>query len=698
MTSNLVGSGSGIAPIDPQSIRVSPISLAFPAPAAEPRAEAALRWLGAGFRVIPVVPGEKRTAITWDPWLERLSTDTVKGHWREHPEHDVGAILGDDLLVLDADSPAAIGAVEAIERRFDVTPSMVVRTRRGVHHYFRRAPGTIARSDSHGTAAHPERIDVKTGRALVVLPPSGGRELTTVAMSSVADLVEVGQDFIDAVFEHNGRPAPRPHEIAHVAPRIDTATESREAEIAALLGHLDPDLGYDDWLRVLMAVHFETEGSDSGLALVDAWSSRGEKYRGSHEVAQKWRSFQPDPITAYAMGTLMRMVETTGVDPLDVCASVGPQFESCDYVMIGEDGEARAPDQPRPTALDRFSLRGRAGDVERNAVDQVPLLGRVALLGQLTVFYAAPNIGKTLLVLHLLLEAMRSGRVDPGSVYYVNVDDHAQGLLDKLRIADECGFHMVADGYRDFSSGNFLDVLREMIAEDQARGVVVVLDTLKKFTDLMDKSRATAFMKVARQFVVKGGTIIGLAHTNKHPGAGGRPVFAGTTDVRDDADCVYTLQALDPSPGDTDRVVVFDNIKRRGNVAIEAAYRYSIEPGISYDELLASVQAFDQSELLTLKRTEAERSDADLIAHVQACVREGIDTKMRLADAVAERAGVSKRLAVRIIEAYTGADPARHRWQFVVRERGAKVFALLGEAGPGTEDRGTDLAGRGRDA
>ena len=52
---------------------------------------------------------------------------------------------------------------------------------------------------------------------------------------------------------------------------------------------------------------------------------------------------------------------------------------------------------------------------------------------------------------------------------------------------------------------------------------------------------------------------------------------------------------------------------------------------------------------------------------------------MRLADATAERAGTSRRNALKVIEKYTGSDPANHQWRYTVSERGAKVYSLLEE-------------------
>lgn len=81
--------------------------------------------------------------------------------------------------------------------------------------------------------------------------------------------------------------------------------------IAKLLDQLDPDLPYGDWLRVLMAIFYETGGSEEGFELADAWSSRGVKYRGSREIRSKWNSFRPDVAKPIGIGTLIWMARQT---------------------------------------------------------------------------------------------------------------------------------------------------------------------------------------------------------------------------------------------------------------------------------------------------------------------------------------------------------------------------------------------------
>lgn len=172
-------------PLGPQSCAgPNPPDLANPHKRVFPvfgsRREAALYWYSYGFAVIPVLPSSKKTFPGWNQWLANLSRVSIITHWTQHPNHDVGFIVGNDTVVLDADAPQSVAALDALEARFGIKPMLVVKTSKGVHHYFRCAAGTFATSDSHSTAVHPDRIDVKTGRSMVVLPPSPGK--TIVAM------------------------------------------------------------------------------------------------------------------------------------------------------------------------------------------------------------------------------------------------------------------------------------------------------------------------------------------------------------------------------------------------------------------------------------------------------------------------------------------------------------------------------------
>ncbi len=642
--------------------------------------EGALYWHQFGFDVIPIFPAIKVTAVKWDRWLNDLTLEAINKYWNAHPVHEVGFIVGNNKIVFDADSPEAIAALVQLEQAHGVTPNMVMQTTKGEHHYFLRAPGTIAKSDSHSTETYPDRIDIKTGRAMVVTSPSKGKVLKVFAVQSADELTVVGQDFIDAVFLHNGRGTPS--NIIHAAAERDDDFEPSPGHMSmlnALVSMLDPDCGYEDWLHVGMAVFHESGGSDEGLALFDSWSQRGSKYAGTNDIETKWRSFKSSTSNPITIATLKMMVTQAGHDWLEVCAAAEPAFEACEGKVIATDIAVIQQDTFNTSAnpLDKFSLRGMSQEIEAQVVEQVPVLGQLALKGQATALYAAPNTGKTLITLALLHNGITAGLIVPSKLYYLNVDDTANGIATKLRNADEFQYHMLSEGYRDFQVGALLGIMNEITEADQARDVIIVLDTLKKFTDLMDKTKASQFTKVARRFVLKGGTLIALAHTNKHPGRNGKPVYGGVSDILNDFDCAYTIDTVESGTDGGDKVVKFENIKRRGNVAMTAAYSYTTARNVSYDELLASVRLVDDTELAPLIQAAQVKSDAELIAIVSTCIGAGINTKMKLADEVSKRAGVSKRVAFQTIERYTGTDPAKHRWAFSLKERGAKVFELL---------------------
>jgi hypothetical protein len=193
----------------------------------------------------------------------------------------------------------------------------------------------------------------------------------------------------------------------------------------------------------------------------------------------------------------------------------------------------------------------------------------------------------------------------------------------------------------------------------------------------MDKRSTSQWNRVIRVFIAKGGTVIGLAHVNKNRGSDDKPVYAGTTDIIDDADCAYVLDVINVDHDTSTKTVEFENKKNRGNVVNSVAYSYSIEYGIDYDQLLASVERVDQSQLVQVKKVEENNSDAEIIDAITSCIGEGINSRMRLRDEVNERAGISKRKVLNILDKYTGKDPNRHHWFYTVKERGKHEFQLL---------------------
>ncbi len=442
--------------------------------------------------------------------------------------------------------------------------------------------------------------------------------------------------------------------------------------------HLDR-VSYKELRGIIALVHQRTRGEDEGRAFVDWYLPKPTGTLELGEIEQAWTSIGKNEAKAPSIN-LQSLIEKypkkTAEAPPIILASASDQPKT-------EDGTiAQIP--PARNVLDRYTLNDQLEEIERQAVAQVPVLGQFALLGQSTVIYACPNAGKTLITIAEIINTIKAGKINPADLYYINNDDTTNGLVEKLRIANEYDFKMIAETFQDFQASDLQRIVRELIEKGHARGKVLILDTTTKFVNVLKADEAREFTKMIRKLVLQGGTVIALAHANKNPGPDGKPVYRGTTDLINDSDCVYVMSQVQAT--NNEKVVLLENRKRRGNVPDSVAYSYSTEPGISYTELVSSVKAVDQDQLDAFQKAEVLKSDAEVIAAAVSAIQAGTNTKMLLADAVAERAGISKRQAIKVIERYTGNDPTLHRWTFVVKERGAKVFELLDTAPAPTND------------
>jgi len=331
-------------------------------------------------------------------------------------------------------------------------------------------------------------------------------------------------------------------------------------------------------------------------------------------------------------------------------------------------------------ALKSFSLRGELQHLAKEARDATPLLGNVAVTGQNTVIYAAPNTGKTLLTLRLLADSVRAGRVRGENLYYINVDDNNQGVLEKLAFAEAVGFEMLAEGYKDFTAGKLTNLLLKMIDDDAARDQIVVLDTLKKFVDIMNKTQASGFAGWLRKFNMNGGTVIALAHTNKNRADSGKLVYSGTGDIVADFDCALMLDEKGVDKLTGQRFVQFENIKRRGgNVVQKATYRYSVKEDISYSDLLESVKEISLQEAERIELKKEKEADEDVISVIKDCIQLGKSDKTTLLREARNAAGVPRQRVEDVLKKYEGPHRIKHYWNYTVGARGKKIYALLPE-------------------
>lgn len=129
------------------------------------------------------------------------------------------------------------------------------------------------------------------------------------------------------------------------------------------IGHHDPDGEYEDWVKIGMALHHETEGGLDGLDLWDEWSASGTKYKGRADLESHWRSFHKDTENPVTIASL-RVDTVVLVDELETITTE----------MVEE---AKLPALRTPAALKEAMnqlQRDKTGKVFSELTNLVPIL------------------------------------------------------------------------------------------------------------------------------------------------------------------------------------------------------------------------------------------------------------------------------------------------------------------------------------
>lgn len=338
------------------------------------------------------------------------------------------------------------------------------------------------------------------------------------------------------------------------------------------------------------------------------------------------------------------------------------------------------PVGPKKFSLQQFSLNGQSEAMKQQMLEEMYVLERMAILGQFVVFYAAPNIGKTLLVIWMIIRAIEKGQIKASDIFYINADDNHKGLTFKLSLAEKYGFHMLAPGYNDFDPTKLFGYIKTMVHEETAKGKVIILDTLKKFTDIMRKDVASEFGKNMRAFVSHGGTVINLGHVNKHKNPDGKSVYGGTSDITDDADCYYMIEEIQVT--EKTKTIRFENRKSRGDVDKTATFLYSNKKVANYQELLDSVRTVSEDEAEALAQIHAMNSrlssNKEVMDAITAEIEAGNTNKTELINAVNKLTLVSKARVKQILDDHTGASYKNgHRWNYIVKDKNCHIYSLI---------------------
>lgn len=396
-------------------------------------------------------------------------------------------------------------------------------------------------------------------------------------------------------------------------------------------------------------------------------------------TADHQHDHQSKPVEAG--GTDPRTITIPDAPPPIAAASPDPEGQSNLPLSPLHPATAKADESyGKVSPLRRYSLRGKAEEYEARAAVLRPVLGTIVMLGQLMMLYAPPNTGKTLIVLHLVLDAIERGLINPDDVYYFNADDNHGGMTAKLRLLQDAGAHLLVPGQLGLKTDQLMALMTEAVERDAARGTLIVIDTLKKFTDLMDKRRSSEFAQVCRQYSMAGGTIVALGHTTKTPKKDGTPRYQGTTDIIEDFDASYVGRLLTSRSDAGRKVIEFNKEKKRSDSPDTVAYAYSSEPGITYEQMLASVHPVDPDDLDDYAIAPDDFSEPQVMHTIMELIRAGEGHgQMALAKAAAKACGISHKAALGVLQAYTGTTPRVHLWTYQKGNRGVRIYELIAQ-------------------
>jgi KaiC/GvpD/RAD55 family RecA-like ATPase len=285
--------------------------------------------------------------------------------------------------------------------------------------------GSFPNKKNHGDKTTPGHYGVETFHSKGFVTWTGnplpiteimGAENTIGPMSE--DLLQILNARLLTAREREQGERPRPA-VEPMGLHHDQITECLEA--------IDPEEGgHDQWLRIGMAIHHETNGE--GFDLWDEWSEKGATYPGRDNLQRRWDSFgrRPGGVT---IRSLLKVAHQHGVD-------VGVIGADEDFEDLGPDPEA-GKDDKAPAELSAFAFKLQPIHEFAAQPSGGWIVKNVIPRAELGIIYGASGSGKTFIILDIALAVARGVpwrglRVKQGRVVYI-VAEGAGGFRKRAR-------------------------------------------------------------------------------------------------------------------------------------------------------------------------------------------------------------------------------------------------------------------------
>lgn len=335
-----------------------------------------------------------------------------------------------------------------------------------------------------------------------------------------------------------------------------------------------------------------------------------------------------------SQSTAANLAKTKWLAGWNVCD--GSVFETLDTAVETE----RINDQGEEFDVGSYfaELTLQEEDVKKMAEAEF-LIPDMIVRGHIAAYVAPGNGGKTTIFVFLCEQLVKVG----AKVFYINVDGSPGDLKRHFAHAAEHGYQVIAPDAKDGkSTQDVMEKLQAMAKSTQRLdNVVFIIDTLKKFVDVISKRDAKEFYKLMRSLSVRGATVCLLGHCNKYRDENGRPIFEGTADLRNDLDELIYLNS-----------VQLDNPKRLEVTTDPDKKRAEFNPKSYIVYLDDNRRVVESSVRLQIIRPDV-RAVVELI---KAAITDGNTSQKAIVEFVTERCEHGPKKVKQILHEYTGEN------------------------------------------
>jgi len=294
-------------------------------------------------------------------------------------------------------------------------------------------------------------------------------------------------------------------------------------------------------------------------------------------------------------------------------------------------------------------------------------ISEVAVIGKHTHMVAQGSVGKSTITLRGVCDQINSGEILSESVIYMTGDGGFGDVVEKAEQIKSYGISQVfVDGLHNFNMReDFYNIMGKLIQDENASGVILIVDVLRNVTNPMDKKSLQTYNESVNKFLLAGGTVITCTHANKHLNDAGMPTIEGTSDVRDGCDCTFLLTKTTEGGN---AYVTLHRDKAKCVVSKKVRYTYP-ESAESYQDLFNNTKYVSEQEaekiekqvaakVATDDKSKQRQLDKEYIDKackiIQECEADGSNTRTNIRDKLSDATDLSRVKAESILDTYTG--------------------------------------------